>query len=191
MEEKMEDGNKVSRVVNICGADDALMKEHIKKIAEIDSRSKSNTTRLNNQEKLISSIHEMSTNVALIANTTKQIVETLSLHEEKIDGIEAKMETKEVVSSLYGVVSKLRDDMSDQRIRYDEIISEYEIKLVEMKNENENIRKDICDSSEKLLREMETKDAIKAKKLLNNIMGIMVGSVTLWIIGLIASAILT
>lgn len=87
---------------------DNIVHEHIKQIQEIDSRSKSNTKRLDNNDRLIETVYEMNKNVAVIAEQTKQqghelkiLVDTLKTHEEKIESIEDKMETKETVSRIY------------------------------------------------------------------------------------------
>ncbi len=94
--------------------DQKLVIEHTQKITEIDSRSRSNTKRLDNIDKLVDVVHEMNSNIRVIAEQTRQqgeelktLVDTLKVHEEKIDNIEEKMETKESVSRLHERVDEL------------------------------------------------------------------------------------
>jgi len=94
--------------------DQKLVIEHTKMLTEIDSRSRSNTKRLDNIDKLVDVVQGMNINVAVIAEQTKQqgeelriLVKTLKTHEEKIDIIEDKMETKDTVARLHERVDEL------------------------------------------------------------------------------------
>lgn len=89
-------------------AHDDLVNEHIKTIAEIDARSKSNTHRLDNMDKLIDMVYGMNKNIAIIAEQSKaqgeqlrELINTLKTHEIKIEEIDDKMETKDTVKRLH------------------------------------------------------------------------------------------
>jgi len=91
-----------------------VVHEHIKILAELESRCKSNTTRLNNMDKLVESVHDIVVQITkLVSNVEQQskdltiMVHTLERHEEKIDGIEDRMETKDTVSRLHGKIEEL------------------------------------------------------------------------------------
>lgn len=91
-----------------------LVGDHIRLLAEIDSRSKSNTHRLDNMDKIIDMMHGMNNNIAVIAEQTKtqggqlrDLINTLKLHEEKIEEISDKMGTKDSVARLHGRVDDL------------------------------------------------------------------------------------
>lgn len=89
-------------------AHEDLVSEHIRLIAEIDARSKSNTHRLDNMDKLIEMVHGMNKNVAVIAEQSKiqgeqlkELVQTLKIHEDKIENISDKMGTKDSISRVH------------------------------------------------------------------------------------------
>ena len=91
-----------------------LVSDHIRLIAEVDARSKSNTHRLDNMDKIINMMHGMNSNIAVIAEQTKtqgeqlkELINTLKVHEEKIEDISDKMSTKDSVSRLHGRVDDL------------------------------------------------------------------------------------
>lgn len=95
--------------------DQQMIISYIKMISEIDSRSKSNMKRLDNIENLVDVVHEMNSNIRVIAEQIRQqggelktLVETLKVHEQKIENIEDKMETKDSVSKLNEQVDELR-----------------------------------------------------------------------------------
>lgn len=79
----------------------------IQELAELKASTKSAHKRLDNIDELMKLMHQMNTNVATIANETKNqgkqlesIVETMKGQGEKIDAIENQMETKETVKNL-------------------------------------------------------------------------------------------
>jgi DNA repair ATPase RecN len=94
--------------------DPEMVLEHTKKLVEIDARSRSNTKRIDKAESTIEAIHEMNSNIKVIAEQTRQqgeelrsLVETLKVHEDKIENIEDKMETKDTVARLHERVDDL------------------------------------------------------------------------------------
>jgi len=87
---------------------------HVTLMTETSERSKSNSHRLDNTEKLIDTIHEMNTNVLLIAQeikhqgeTMEQIAEAQKNTQIEVDDIKEKMETKDTVSRLHERVDDL------------------------------------------------------------------------------------
>ena len=71
--------------------------EHTKLLTEIDARSKSNTKRLDNMEKIVDAVHEMNGNIKVIVEQTKQqqgdittLIESIKNHEDRIDVMESK-----------------------------------------------------------------------------------------------------
>jgi len=114
--------------------DQAMVIDHAEKIATIDSRSKSNTQRLNNIDKLTDNVQMLTQEfIKLVVNVEQQgkdltkMVNTLERHEIKIEGIEKKMETKTTVA---GLQSKIEDlERLVERMSYterDKKLSEYE-----------------------------------------------------------------
>jgi len=114
--------------------DDELILDHTKLLATIDSRSKSNTKRLDNLDKLTASVQELTVGFTrLVVNVEQQskdltiMVKTLERHEQKIEGIEEKMETKETVARLHGKVEELQkviDNREDEQ--REKKLTEYE-----------------------------------------------------------------
>lgn len=86
---------------------DSMVHQHIKQIQEIESRSKSNTKRLDSMEKLVESVHNLSMAFTSQAKDLSIMVETQKQHEEKIDHIQAKMETKDTVLRLHERIDDL------------------------------------------------------------------------------------
>ena len=74
--------------------------EHVKAIIETSERAKSNTNRLNSMEKLVQSIHDMNTNIALIAREMSGLTEAHMVTQAKVEHLEGKMETKDTVATL-------------------------------------------------------------------------------------------
>ncbi len=86
---------------------DNMVHEHIRLIADNESRSKSNKLRLDNMEKLVESVHNLSMAFTSQAKDLSIMVETQKQHEEKIDHIQAKMETKDTVLRLHERIDDL------------------------------------------------------------------------------------
>jgi uncharacterized protein YhaN len=100
---------------------DELIADHIQALAEIDARSRSNSHRLDDLKKIIDIVYDMNKNIALIAEQSKnqgeqlkELVNTLKKHEEKIDEISDKMETKESVKRLSGRIEDLEKKDGDK-----------------------------------------------------------------------------
>lgn len=107
---------------------------HTTLLATIDARSKSNTKRLDSMDKLVSSVQELAIGFTkLLANVEQQskdltsMVQTLERHEQKIEGIEEKMETKETVARLHGKVEELKTMLEGREdAQRDKRLAEYE-----------------------------------------------------------------
>ncbi len=114
--------------------DDDIVLDHTKLLATIDARSKSNTKRLDNLDKLTSAVQELSISFTkLVGNVERQskeltiMVQTLERHEQKIEGIEEKMETKETVARLHGKVEELQNLLDDKEdAKREKKLNEYE-----------------------------------------------------------------
>lgn len=111
-----------------------LILTHTETLAEVQARSKSNTKRINELSKLFDVVHELSLtftrHVAVIEQQSKDLtrmVQTLETHDQKIESLEEKMETKETVSKLYGKVEELQKLIDDkENAEQVKKISEYE-----------------------------------------------------------------
>ncbi len=92
---------------------DEMVYDHIKIITEIESRSKSNTKRLDAMENLVEAFNKLANSFTSQAKDLSIMVKTLERHEEQIDHIQAKMETKETVSRLHERIDSLeqKDDI--------------------------------------------------------------------------------
>lgn len=114
--------------------DEAMVLAHTSLLATIDGRSKSNSKRLDNFEKLVLSVHELSLGLTKLVISIEQqsrdltiMVKTLESHEQKIDSIESKMETKETVSRLHGRMEELQKMMTDKEsTQREQKLSEYD-----------------------------------------------------------------
>lgn len=114
--------------------DEDLVISHTSLLATIDARSKSNTKRLDDLDKLASSMYELTIGFTkLVANVEQQsrdltvMVKTLESHEQKIDSIEDKMETKETVARLHGKVEELQNLLDDKEdAKREKKLNEYE-----------------------------------------------------------------
>jgi DNA repair exonuclease SbcCD ATPase subunit len=110
-----------------------LVHDHIKQIAELVRTSESHEKRLDNVDKLVSSVQEIAIGFTKLVGTVDQqskdltiMVRTLERHEDKIEGIEQKMETKDTVARLHGRVEELQTLLTQQEDnREKEIIKEY------------------------------------------------------------------
>ena len=87
--------------------EDFVMK-HTRQIAETTSLANNNKIRLDNIDKLVEVVNGMNVNISIIAEQIKQqgsqlkeLINTLKTHEEKIEVIEDKMETKDTVARLH------------------------------------------------------------------------------------------
>lgn len=97
-----------------------MVRDHIKTLAEIDSRSKSNTKRIDNLDCIVKSIQDITVTLARLVGSIEQqgkdltsMVHTLERHETKICGIEDKMETKETVGKIQLRISELYKMIED------------------------------------------------------------------------------
>lgn len=95
--------------------------EHVKLLSELGERAKSNTHRLDNMEKLVDEVHEMNTNISVIASNManqsemmNQMLDKQVKTEEEIDGIKSNMETKEDVD-------KIRERVLDMEKQYGKV----------------------------------------------------------------------
>ena len=62
--------------------------EFAQKLAEVDSRSKSNTKRLDRLEELIETVHELATTMQLMADKQERTAETVERLDTKLSAIE-------------------------------------------------------------------------------------------------------
>ena len=114
--------------------DEEMVLSHTALLATIDARSKSNTKRLDSQDRLVDSIHELTISFTkLVVNVEQQskdltiMVRTLESHKSKIESIEDKMETKDTVSILHGRVEEMKKLMDDREQRQrEQKLKEYE-----------------------------------------------------------------
>ena len=99
-----------------------LMREHERRLTEVQESAKSAHKRMDNLEDFKESMLEMNTNIRVIAEQIKTMAQTLLRHEGAIEDIQEKMETKEGMARLYQTVEdiQLTQDKQDKRISKEE-----------------------------------------------------------------------
>gem|GEM_PF-288011 len=90
-----------------CTEDESMIRSHIKLISDNESRSKSNTKRLDMIERLVDSFNSLSNAFTSQAKDLSIMVKTLERHETQIDQIQDRMETKETVLKLHERIDDL------------------------------------------------------------------------------------
>ena len=101
------------------GCATSLAREHEKRITENEQSSAQAHKRMDNLEVFIQTMHDMNTNIKVIAEQLKTVMATLLRHEESIGKIEdtiiSRMETKEVVTELVLRVKEIEDDRNNDK----------------------------------------------------------------------------
>ena len=99
------------------GCSPEILREHEKRITENEQSSARANKRMDNLQVFIETMHDMNTNIKVIAEQLKTVMATLLRHEESIDKIEdtilSRMETKEAVTELVVRVQELEEHKRD------------------------------------------------------------------------------
>jgi len=90
----------------VCQANDEMVTEHTTKLADIDSRSKSNTHRLNKQERINEKLNNK-------IDTVQKMQFTISEVKIGIDRLNEKMENQQDYQTQ--IVKNLKEDINIQR----------------------------------------------------------------------------
>lgn len=91
-----------------------MQREHIKMFAELEASAKSAHKRMDNLEAFKDVMYEMNSNIQVIAEQIKTITQTLVRHEDAIEDIQDKMETKEGMARIH-------QHMEDLQMQQDEL----------------------------------------------------------------------
>jgi DNA repair ATPase RecN len=89
------------------GCTPEMVREHERRLTEVEASTSSSHKRMDNLEEFKDLMHEMNLNVGVIAEQIKNMAGTLLRHEDAIEDIQAKMETKDTVSRLHERVDEL------------------------------------------------------------------------------------
>ena len=96
------------------GCTPEMVREHEQRITATEESVKSAHLRMNNLEDFKDTMLEMNGNIKVIAEQIKAMAETLIRHEDAIEDIQQKMETKDSIKRLYETVDDLEVRMSDE-----------------------------------------------------------------------------
>lgn len=103
-----------SRIEGTCGMDDSLVVKHSEILGELKTEVTAVHRRIDNLDafmqemrKFTTSMVEMNGNVKVLTQEIKTITQTLVKHEESIEDIKDRMETKDGMARLYSNVEEL------------------------------------------------------------------------------------